>query len=63
MPPNPKEFDNTQSTLWSIEFKGIKFKPFASGKGDTKFKVGGNFLFLIESTEYIDSTLPEAPNK
>ena len=46
-----------------IEFKGIKFKPFASGKGDTKFKVGGNFLFLIESIEYIDSTLPEAPNK
>ena len=63
VPPNPKEFDNAKSMVFSLASKGTKSIGKGSTQGFFKFKVGGIILLLTANIENIASTAPAAPNK
>src|SRR4051794_34315024 len=62
VPPKPKEFDSTYSTLRSRACFGTKSMS-QEGDGLSRFKVGGTTWSRSASTAKIASTVPAAPNR
>ena len=62
VPPKPNEFDNAILIFFSLGTLGIKSKSQFS-EGLSKFKVAGKIESVKAFMQYIDSTLPAAPNK